>query len=855
MTANIGRGNQSAPVKQFPDRMGKAESVDIPAHSARFAWLSLQVPENAAHGEYKGTVTITADGLKVPFVLDYTLTVIHLKVPAMENTELQIWQHPFSAANYYLGLGSNVVLGGVSNELNRDFYFTDAHFDLMRSSMKEYAAAGGHDAVANIVEEAWNHQSFYGDPSMVSWTLNQDGTWSFDYTWFDAWIEFLIDCGVVDPASNLGQIKCYSIVPWNNQIAYTDAASGSTVKKSYTPGSDAWKSIWTTFLQDFISHIEAKGWFDITYISMDERGLSDLQPAVELIESVVNAEGKHLKISSALNYSAPQYYDFTDRIDDISINQGNAANRQQMEALSAHRKEKGLKTTLYNCTGDYPSNFLISDPGDNYWAMWYSLSLGADGFMRWAWDNYVYDMYGNTSYRYWEPGDDWFIYPEARENVIEGTDAAIYSSPRWEMLKQGVRDTAKARWLLDNEAIDEESKADLRAALSAMVKPSSTTSYGSAVASSQAQRMSAHSQTQACKTASDALAVYAAGKLGENALQADKTLLEMAVNYALKVKEENGLDKVNGLVVSRFEAALASAQALLADASASQKAVNQAWMDLSYAIHLLGFKADKTALAALVEQAEALDLDQYADDEAKAAFEDALAHAGEILNSETALDASIKEAAAALAAAMEGLHPAASSLDTRLLAWLVNEVKDIDLNLYLAAGQDEFTDALAAGQAVLANPQSQQQIDEALDTLNNACLALRLAPDEEVLAALQAFVQKVSALDESLFAEAELIEFKALANEIDTAIAGNTLDKGRSESMKAKADGYSALIDQRMASAAAPAGSAGTSAPAVSASKASAGSSVKTAAGFHTAAYLAMGAAAAVLLAANRRKK
>lgn len=369
VTANIGRGNQSAPVKQFPDRMGKAESVDIPAHSARFAWLSLQVPENAAHGEYKGTVTITADGLKVPFVLDYTLTVIHLKVPAMENTELQIWQHPFSAANYYLGLGSNVVLGGVSNELNRDFYFTDAHFDLMRSSMKEYAAAGGHDAVANIVEEAWNHQSFYGDPSMVSWTLNQDGTWSFDYTWFDAWIEFLIDCGVVDPASNLGQIKCYSIVPWNNQIAYTDAASGSTVKKSYTPGSDAWKSIWTTFLQDFISHIEAKGWFDITYISMDERGLSDLQPAVELIESVVNAEGKHLKISSALNYSAPQYYDFTDRIDDISINQGNAANRQQMEALSAHRKEKGLKTTLYNCTGDYPSNFLISDPGDNYWAM------------------------------------------------------------------------------------------------------------------------------------------------------------------------------------------------------------------------------------------------------------------------------------------------------------------------------------------------------------------------------------------------------------------------------------------------------------------------------------------------------
>ncbi|MGN0335664.1 MAG: glycoside hydrolase domain-containing protein [Lachnospiraceae bacterium] len=69
------------------------------------------------------------------------------------DTQIQIWQHPFSVANYY----------GVAEK----DYFTEEHFKYMRASMIEYQELGGRDVVANIVEEAWNHQSYYGDPSMV----------------------------------------------------------------------------------------------------------------------------------------------------------------------------------------------------------------------------------------------------------------------------------------------------------------------------------------------------------------------------------------------------------------------------------------------------------------------------------------------------------------------------------------------------------------------------------------------------------------------------------------------------------------------------------------------------------------
>ena len=574
--ANIGRGNSSAPVKEFPDMIYKGGAKDIAANDVQFAWIKINVPEDTQAGTYTGTITVSADELSEPFVLRYTIEVIDLVQPEAGATDIQIWQHPFSVANYYLGLGSQPS-GGISNDLAEDFYFTEEHFNLMRASMEEYVEMGGHDAVANIVEEAWNHQSYYSDPSMVKWTKKADGSWEFDYTWYDAWIEFMIECGVLDPENGIGQIKCYSIVPWNNQIAYYDEASGETVKESHSPGSDSWKAMWEPFLEDFIQHSKEKGWFEITYISMDERGLSELEPAVEMIESVTDEEGNHFKISSALNYAAPEYYDFTDRIDDISINLGNASNVQQMKDLSEHRRELGLNTTFYTCTGDYPSNFTISDPGDNYWDVWYTMTLGTDGYMRWAWDNFVYDMHGDITYRYWEPGDGWFFYPLEREEADMSETVGFYSTPRYELFKQGVRDVAKAKYLLESEEVSEEQKEELRSVVENLSRPSGTTSYGSRVPANEEQRMLVHSETERALEATNALAREVAGSASEEepASEAALQALQAMVEKAVALGSDDAV----------LQAAIETAQALLADAeNATSTAVVSALLNLSEAM-------------------------------------------------------------------------------------------------------------------------------------------------------------------------------------------------------------------------------------------------------------------------------
>ena len=128
--------------------------------------------------------------------------------------EVQIWQHPFSVSGYYFANSTANAATGTGTNAPIETFMSEEHKDLLRGSLKEYASIGGHDLVANIVEEAWNHQSYFGDSSMITWILNDKGEWTFDYTLFDKWIAFATECGVIHPATDLGQIKCYSMVSW-----------------------------------------------------------------------------------------------------------------------------------------------------------------------------------------------------------------------------------------------------------------------------------------------------------------------------------------------------------------------------------------------------------------------------------------------------------------------------------------------------------------------------------------------------------------------------------------------------------------------------------------------------------------
>lgn len=281
---------------------------------------------------------------------------------------------------------------------------------------------------------------------------------------------------------------------------------------------------------------------------------------------------------------------------------------------------------------------------------------------------------------------------------------------------------------------------------------------------------------------------------------ADKTLLTSAVAYAETLDREG----VNEIVLNALDRALEEAHAVLDDAAATQDEVDEAWRSLVKVIHMMDFTSDKSALAALTAECDALDLNEYEDGNEKEAFIAALARAHEVLDDPAALDeVSISKAYNDLTSARNALIPVTEEIDLSLLQFIYDAVKDTDLSLYLEDGKAEFSQALAHAADVLANAENQQQADDAASALNQAFMNLRLLPDEALLGRLEQFAATVLSLDRSLFSEEELVRLDAAAARVQHMVyahrtGSHQMDKAEAEKLAEEADDLMELINSRL---------------------------------------------------------
>lgn len=334
----------------------------------------------------------------------------------------------------------------------------------------------------------------------------------------------------------------------------------------------------------------------------------------------------------------------------------------------------------------------------------------------------------------------------------------------------------------------------------------------------------------------------------------NKTLLSMAIAQADAIEAAGGLEGVNGLVVSLFHTSLEEAKAVFADESADQETVNAAWRKLSEAIHMLEFKTDFTELDALIAECDGIDLGQYPDNEIKEAFEEALRKAKETRESDTALtEDSIAKAIEELSAARSALTGQVE-LNTALLEFLYGQVKDTDLSLYVPDGQEEFIAALASAADVLASPISQEQIDTACNTLNNTYLALRLRPDESLLAQLRAFVAAAEKADLSTLSGKDRKTVETALSTVKAHLADENFDKETALEDIDLAKEAMKILAAQSASGSNSVSSSKTPGSASSSSSKTNASSVKTSAATQTLGLFTSALAAAAGMLGMRRK-
>lgn len=392
------------------------------------AWLNVHIPEDAAPGTYTLNASLLLDG-QTADTFTYTITVQDLAMPT-DTTQMELWMYPYSAERYYSGQTNDEYFGkSVTDYWN--VRFTGEADDALASQLDLYNAIGGDAITVTVVEDPWNHQCWDPYPSMVKWTRKADGTFSYDYTDLDKWVQMNLDHGID------GQIKSFSLSCWGNRVAYYDEAAGKVVSETPATGSDRWNELWRSFLVDYMAHMKEKGWFDITYMAMDERPLSEVTPVLDLVESVCDENGEHFKTSIAIyNWDTESVLD---RIDDVSFSI-NLSSQTKTRQIAQQRKEKGLLTTLYTCGAQ--NSALHNNPGESTASILECWKAGTQGFLRWALDSFNFEPLDNSYHWNFVPGDLYMIYPSEKDG-----DRRAQRSPRFEKLIQGIQQMQKLNYL------------------------------------------------------------------------------------------------------------------------------------------------------------------------------------------------------------------------------------------------------------------------------------------------------------------------------------------------------------------------------------------------------------------------
>ena len=384
------------------DMLDERPSMALDACTVRPVWITVDVPQDAAPGLYRAPVTLSCDGSKERLELEVAVTSRTLPAPSEWGYHLDLWQHPAAVAR----------VEGVEP-------WSDAHFEALKPVMKLLADAGQKVVTATLNKDPWNNQCYDAYADMIVWTKGADGTWSYDYTAFDRWVELMEELGVDE------QINCYSMLPWNNSLHYRDAVTGEWVDVIAEPGQPAFDEMWRPFLADFVRHLDAKGWLAKSCIAMDERSPEQMEIAVAFLAE----HAPQLGIALADNHNSYKRYA---QLHDICVSARQEVAREDIAA----RRAAGQVTTYYVCCSHrYPNMFTFSDPAESTAAAWYAVANDYDGFLRWAYNSWTEEPLRDSRFRTWPAGDTYVVYPGARSSI------------RFERLREGIQDAEKIRVL------------------------------------------------------------------------------------------------------------------------------------------------------------------------------------------------------------------------------------------------------------------------------------------------------------------------------------------------------------------------------------------------------------------------
>lgn len=404
-----------------PDVIDQDKPHAVPAMETRPVWCSVEVPRDVAPGEYTTSLEVLNEAGEVVRTLGLKINVdAHLLPETAEGKfHLDLWQQPYAVSRYY--------------DVER---WSDAHIEALRPYLCALGRAGQRTVSTIMFYEPWGNQTHDLFDPMVQTVKKTDGTWAYDYTVFDKYVELCGEYGIDR------QINCFSMVPWDMNFRYMDEATGEYKFIKTTTGTDEYKELWTAFLTAFKAHLVEKGWFEKTNIAMDERAEADMLNAYNLASTL------GFRMALAGNYHSS----LCDKLQDfcVAIGQDKKFTAEQR----SYRKAHNMLTTVYtSCADTEPNIYSNSLPAEAVYLALYAAANDLDGYLHWSWINWDEHPLTDSRYRLFGSGDTYFYYPGNRSGV------------RFERLVEGIQQYEKVMVLKEEYKDNEEKMALLEVLL------------------------------------------------------------------------------------------------------------------------------------------------------------------------------------------------------------------------------------------------------------------------------------------------------------------------------------------------------------------------------------------------------
>jgi len=401
--------------------------IECRANHPSAVWAEVKIPDGAKPGDYTVTVSVFGSlyGEDETLILreEIPLSVAEYRLPDPKDWKfyLNLWQHLTSVARHH-----DVHL------------WSDEHFEVLSHYVRAIAALGQKSVTLCAGEIPWGGQACTSDRanpanlyeySIVGITRKTDGTFVYDYSKMQRYIDLCTEAGITGDIEIFGLVNVWQNLtpqlceayPENIVLRYLDEADGRI--KYIRRKEDV-----LDYIRALEAYFTATGQIERVRIGADEPG--DVERYRETL-NLLKETAPSFKCSTAINH-AEFIEEFQHQIETSAPYLGCVT--KEYQRLTEHKEKFPHKKLLWYTCGYFsaPNNCLINPLTDNRAIGPLTHRLGMDGFLRWNFCLYSDTPRTDIRYSAFGTGDINFVYPSHNGKVL--------LSLRYKNLQRGIGD-------------------------------------------------------------------------------------------------------------------------------------------------------------------------------------------------------------------------------------------------------------------------------------------------------------------------------------------------------------------------------------------------------------------------------